>query len=57
MAGARHSMGGQTIAPDGIVIDMLAYHQMHLDKAKNELTIGSGALWEDAIAFLDNEGK
>lgn len=57
LAGARHSMGGQTIAPHGIVIDMLAYHQMHLDKAKNELTIGSGALWEDAIAFLDKEGK
>jgi hypothetical protein len=31
IAGARHSMGGHTIAPGGIMLDMLPFHQMQLD--------------------------
>jgi hypothetical protein len=31
IAGARHSMGGHTIAPSGIMLDMLPFHQMQLD--------------------------
>lgn len=57
IAGAQHSMGGHTIYPDGIVLNMLSYKHMSLDKANNVLTIGSGALWEDAIKYLDPYGK
>lgn len=57
IAGAQHSMGGHTIYPGGIVLNMLPYKQMELDKANNILTIGSGALWEDAIKYLDKHGK
>jgi len=53
IAGARHSMGGHTIYPDGIVLNMLPYKQMELDTLNNVLTIGSGALWQDAIVYLD----
>lgn len=57
IAGAKHSMGGHTIYPNGIVLNMLAYKQMQLDAENNVLTIGSGALWEDAIKYLDKYGK
>lgn len=57
IAGARHSMGGHTIYPNGIVLNMLPYKQMEIDTTNNILTIGSGALWEDALKFLDKFGK
>ncbi|KYP13140.1 FAD-binding oxidoreductase [Flavihumibacter sp. CACIAM 22H1] len=53
IAGARHSMGGHTISPNGIVVNMLPYNEMALDTNTNILTIGSGALWEDALHYLD----
>lgn len=57
IAGAQHSMGGHTIYPNGIVLNMLSYKQMELDSINNILTIGSGALWEDALRFLESHGK
>ncbi len=57
IAGAKHSMGGHTIYPHGIVLNMLPYNQMKLDTINNILTIGSGALWEDALKYLDKYGK
>lgn len=57
IAGARHTMGGHTIYPNGIVLNMLQYKQMELDTTNNILTIGSGALWEDALKYLDKFGK
>jgi len=57
IAGAQHSMGGHSIYPNGILLNMLPYKQMELDEKNNILTIGSGALWEDAINYLDKYGK
>lgn len=57
IAGAQHSMGGHSISPKGILLNMLPYKQMELDEKNNILTIGSGALWEDAINYLDKYGK
>jgi FAD/FMN-containing dehydrogenase len=57
IAGAKHSMGGHTIYPNGIVLNMLPYKQMELDTTNNILTIGAGALWEDALRYLDKFGK
>ncbi|MBJ6118094.1 FAD-binding oxidoreductase [Pontibacter sp. BT310] len=57
IAGAQHSMGGHTIYPGGILINMLPYKHMELDTISNILTIGSGALWEEAIRYLDKHGK
>lgn len=57
IAGARHSMGGHTMTENGVVLNMLPYKQMELDTVNNILTIGSGALWEDALKYLDTYGK
>ncbi|OTG84628.1 FAD-binding oxidoreductase [Acinetobacter sp. ANC 5054] len=57
ISGAKHSMGGHTIYPDGIALNMLPYKHMSLDEKSNILSIGSGARWEDALQYLDGYGK
>ena len=57
IAGAKHSMGGHTMYPNGIVLNMRPYKKMQIDTINNILTIGSGALWEDAINYLDKFDK
>jgi FAD/FMN-containing dehydrogenase len=57
LAGARHSMGGQTMYKDGIVINMLPFKGMKLDETQNILTVGSGALWRDVLQYLNKYGK
>ena len=53
IAGARHSMGGHTIYPGGIVLNMLSWKQMELDGDRNLLKVEAGAIWKDVIAYLD----
>lgn len=57
IAGAQHSMGGHTIYPNGVMINMLPYKHMAFDSVENVLTVGSGALWKDALKYLDRFGK
>ena len=56
IAGARHSMGGHTIYPGGIVLNMLPFHRMSLDEDKSILTVGSGARWSEIIPYLQVRG-
>lgn len=56
IAGARHSMGGHTLHPGGIVVDMLPWNKMTLDSEAKLLTVQAGALWKEVIAFLDKQG-
>ena len=57
IAGARHSMGGHTIYPGGIVVDMRPYNRMRLDQGKDLLWVQAGALWGEVIEYLDPLGK
>ena len=45
-------MGGQTIIPAGIQIDM-PFHHMTLDEAANILEVQAGALWAEVLPYLD----
>jgi FAD/FMN-containing dehydrogenase len=56
ISGAHHSMGGHTIYPGGIVLDMLPFNRMSLDEKTRTLTVGAGATWSDIIPFLDQRG-
>ena len=56
ISGAHHSMGGHTIYPDGIVLDMLPFNAMSLDEERQMLTVGSGARWSQVIPYLDVHG-
>ncbi|WP_214225299.1 FAD-binding oxidoreductase [Pedobacter sp. B4-66] len=57
IAGAQHSMGGHTIYPNGILLDMKPFNYMELDSSNNVLLVGSGALWGKIIPYLDHYGK
>jgi hypothetical protein len=56
IAGARHSMGGHTIYPDGITIDMLPFRRMELDADRRIFDVGAGARWSEIIPYLDIRG-
>ncbi|MGA7293204.1 MAG: FAD-binding oxidoreductase [Terriglobales bacterium] len=57
IAGARHSMGGQTISPGGIRVNMLPLKSMELDEKSDLLHVDAGALWADVIPYLDRHGR
>jgi hypothetical protein len=56
ISGARHSMGGHTIFPDGIVLNMLPFDHLDLDASSKVLHAGAGARWSRVIPFLDARG-
>jgi FAD/FMN-containing dehydrogenase len=57
IAGAQHTMGGHTIYPGGVVIDMRPLARMELAEKTNVLHVGAGAVWSDVIAYLDARGR
>jgi FAD/FMN-containing dehydrogenase len=57
IAGARHSMGGHSIYPGGIVLDMLPLAHMELDESGAVLRVGAGAMWRDVLKYLDARGR
>lgn len=57
IAGARHSMGGHTIAPGGIVVDMRGFNAMTFDAEQDLLTVGAGAKWSEVLRTLDGHGR
>ena len=56
IAGAKHSMGGHTIYPDGLVLDMLPFNKLRLDGDRGILHAGAGARWIDVVPYLDARG-
>lgn len=56
IAGSRHSMGGQTIYPNGIGLDMSEFRQMQLNSSTKILTVQSGAKWSQVIPYLNQQG-
>src|SRR5215510_851921 len=56
IAGARHSMGGHTIYPEGITLDMLPFNRMELNAETQTLRVGAGARWSEIIPYLDSRG-
>jgi decaprenylphospho-beta-D-ribofuranose 2-oxidase len=57
IAGKRHSMGGQTLYPDSIALDMLQFNKiLSLDETNKILTVQSGATWSSIQEFLNPHG-
>lgn len=56
IAGARHTMGGHTIAAGGIVLDMTAVAGLSLDPVQRVLRAGAGAKWSQIVPFLNAHG-
>jgi len=57
IAGARHSMGGHTLYPGGVVLNMLGMNEMELDEEREILLVQAGAVWADILVYLDARGR
>ncbi len=57
IGGARHTMGGHTIYPGGMVINMLPFNRMDLCEESNILHVQAGATWAQVVPFLDARGR
>lgn len=57
IAGARHSMGGHSIYPNGIFIDTLPFNRMQLDEKSGLLHVQAGARWNEVIPYLNQRGR
>jgi FAD/FMN-containing dehydrogenase len=55
-SGSRHTMGGQTIFPNGIALDMTQFNHMRLNSTTRILTVQSGATWSAVIPYLNQHG-
>jgi len=55
-AGERHSMGGQSFAPGGVVLDLRPLNQIKIDKDRKIVTVQSGARWSEVQQALDGVG-
>lgn len=56
IAGARHSMGGQSLAQDGIVVDTTAMAWIEVDAAARTARVGAGTTWSALLDVLDPLG-
>ncbi|WP_235179017.1 FAD-binding oxidoreductase [Bacillus cihuensis] len=57
IAGMQHSQGGQTLYPNGILLDMKQYNKiLKLDENKKQITVQSGATWADIQKFINPYG-
>jgi len=56
IAARQHSMGGHTIYPGGVVLNMSRWNKMALDPGGHLLDVQAGATWEEVIAYLDPRG-
>jgi FAD/FMN-containing dehydrogenase/membrane-bound metal-dependent hydrolase YbcI (DUF457 family) len=57
IAGAGHTMGGHTLYPGGIVLDMVPFRALQLDAERNVLRAGAGARWSEILPYLDRQGR
>jgi FAD/FMN-containing dehydrogenase len=57
IAGKRHSMGGQCLCRDALLLDMTAFDRvLAFDEAQRVVTVQSGITWCDLQSFLNPRG-
>ncbi|MFD6440769.1 FAD-binding protein [Peribacillus sp. NPDC060186] len=57
IAGMQHSQGGQTLYPNGILLDMKQYNKiLELKKEEKLITVQSGATWADIQEYINPYG-
>jgi decaprenylphospho-beta-D-ribofuranose 2-oxidase len=57
IGGARHSMGGQSIAPGGLSLDMTKFNQiLEVDRIKKTIRVQSGVTWKQIQSKIDQLG-
>lgn len=57
IAGKRHSQGGHTYYPDGVVLDMTAFNKvLNVDPVQKTVHVQSGATWDDIQKAINPHG-
>lgn len=57
ISGMQHSQGGQTLYPNGILLDMKSYNKiLELDREKKLITVQSGVTWADIQSYINRYG-
>lgn len=57
IGGMQHSQGGQTLYPNGILLDMKSYNKiLELDQEKKLITVQSGTTWADIQSYINPYG-
>jgi FAD/FMN-containing dehydrogenase len=57
IAGMQHSQGGQTLYPDGILLDMKQFNEiLELDEKNMLITVQSGVTWADIQSYINPYG-
>lgn len=56
VAGARHSMGGQSMHAGGWLLDTRPMNQITLDSAAKVVRVGAGTTWRELIPVLNAAG-
>lgn len=56
IAGARHSMGGQSLVEDGIVLDTTPMSWIEIDEVRRVARVGAGTTWDALLSELDPRG-
>lgn len=57
VAGRRHSMGGQTLLPNSILLNMLRMNSVMYNEKKKTVIVGGGATWKKIQSVLDRYGR
>lgn len=57
IAGMQHSQGGQTVYPNGVMVDMKPYNQViEINEDEKTVTVQSGATWSDIQEAINPYG-
>ncbi|WP_160725639.1 FAD-binding protein [Bacillus sp. USDA818B3_A] len=57
IAGKRHSQGGHTYYPDGVVLDMTSFNKiLGINQKNKSIHVGSGATWDEIQNVLSPKG-
>jgi len=57
ISGSRHSQGGHTYRPGGVVLDMRGFNRIrHIDTAAPRITVESGATWDEVQRAIAPRG-
>ncbi|MES2931814.1 MAG: FAD-binding oxidoreductase [Patescibacteria group bacterium] len=57
IAGMRHSMGGHTLSPGGLLLDMTSFNEViAIDEEAKTVRVESGATWNDVIRAVNPYG-
>lgn len=57
IAGRRHSMGGQALLDQSILLNMLGMNRVHYHEDSHVITVEAGATWKKIQSILDDHNR